>query len=137
MFDRGGSRRKVSIPTVGIVAVLAIIAGLLIVNFLGDLSNSDGSTENQDPIAQAVLVLGNEYSYDEVKVVTDRALRSANESLTDDNRSRAWSAVLATTDSLAVDPFDVMECVPDVAGSSGMSFPDAAGTCAAAISAGG
>jgi hypothetical protein len=87
-----------------------------------------------DPIEQAQVVLGDAYSYATIKAVTDAALSATGTAISDENYSRAWSAVLNVTKNLTdVSPMGVMECVVDLGPSSRMSFPETAALCATTI----
>jgi hypothetical protein len=104
-------------------------------------SGSGSSGSPSDPIEQARVVLsnnyGSSYSYAAVKSATDSALSATGTPLTDDSRSRAWSAVLSVLKApelSSVDPMDVMSCaaVPNAAG-AGVSLPDLIAICAVSL----
>ncbi|WP_133060015.1 hypothetical protein [Plantibacter elymi (nom. nud.)] len=87
-----------------------------------------------DPIEQAREVVGGSYSSERVQQATAAALVATGTPVTTDNFSRAWSSVLAATDKLAIEPMDVMLCVPELASSeSGLTFPEVAALCASEI----
>jgi hypothetical protein len=130
-------------PTLTALAVTALI-------FTGCASSSEpgeaaapqpdaaSPLEAVDPIEQARVVLGGQYSYDTVKAATDGALTATGLGLTDANRNSAWSSVLAVIDGLSetgysVAGMDVMLCVPGVARAGSTNFPDAAALCATEI----
>ncbi|MEV4689457.1 hypothetical protein [Microbacterium sp. LWH3-1.2] len=97
-------------------------------------NSGGGSGGSSDPIEQARVVLRGAYSYDTVKAATDAALAATNTPISDENYSRAWSAVLEVTDNLTgVAPMDVMACVAELGPSSGMDFPDTTAICATSI----
>ncbi len=101
----------------------------------GSSSEVSGTGNSRDPIEQARVVLGGSYSYAQIKAATDAALSSTGTALTDENRSRAWSAVLSVTGGLttkgySVDAMAGMRCIPDLGQVSGMDFPDTAALCA-------
>jgi hypothetical protein len=97
-------------------------------------NSGGGSDGSSDPIEQARVVLRGAYSYDTVKAATDEALAATNTPISNENYSRAWSAVLKVTDNLTgVAPMDVMECVAELGPSSGMDFPDTTAICATTI----
>ncbi len=93
-----------------------------------------GSGDSTDPIEQARDVLaskwGSSATYDQVKAITDSALRATGNTPTDDLRSRAWSAVLVVSDDNAIDPMTVMSCVSANGAQASMTFPDLAALCA-------
>lgn len=106
-----------------LLPVLALTTGVLLSGCapISSSSDSDSSSDNvsaSDPIEQAHVVVGGEYSYAEIQTATDDALRAAGEGLTDESRSRAWSSILATKEGLvdkgypAPDSMTVMLCVP-------------------------
>lgn len=106
----------------------------------GAESNTSAEADNTaDPIEQARVVLDGNHSYDEVKDVTDRALQAAGESLTDENRSRAWSSILKTQSGLvekgyaSPDAYQVMGCVPGSIASHGVAFTAAVAYCSLEI----
>lgn len=89
---------------------LGFVAGVLIVGCVlmgcgsssgSSLSSPESNTSTEengtpDAIEQARMVIDGNHSYEAVKGVSDRALNAAGESLSDENRSRAWSSVLET-----------------------------------------
>lgn len=94
------------------------------------------SQDSDDPIEQARVVLLGEYSYEEIKHVTDTALTVTGMQLTDDMRSRAWSSVLVLADTSGVEQMTIMRCVAEGGGGSvqdGVDFPDAAGLCTSVL----
>lgn len=114
----------------GLVVILVIIG---IVNGAGGNSRP-GDTE--DPIEQARVVLeanhDEQYTYSEIKSVTDRALSVTGEPLTDRNRSGAWSAALAVTEGSTVSPMAVMRCTAEEGAGSqgaGLSLSDVIALC--------
>lgn len=96
--------------------------------------SSSGSGGSTDPIEQARYVLattwGSSATYDEIKSVTDSALRATGNSPTDEMRSRAWSAVLVVSDENSINPMTVMGCVLVNGTQASMTFPDLAAVCA-------
>lgn len=88
-----------------------------------------------DAIEQAQAVIGRSHTYEEVKGVTDRALQAGGEGLTNENRSRVWSSVLATRRGLvdkgypSPDAYQVMDCIPGSIASRGAALTDAIAYC--------
>lgn len=124
------------------VLILVVIISIVVAAATSSRSANDGGSSSTgshskgstDPIEQARVVLGGEYSYESIQSATDSALAATETAVTDDSRNRAWSAVLKVTDNLSnVAPMDVMQCVTDIGPSSGFSFPDAAALCATTI----
>lgn len=80
-------------------------------------------------------MLGDGYTYAEIQTATDDALQAAGESLTDENRSRAWSSILATKEGLvdkgypAPDSMSVMRCVPDSISTRSVGLTEAVAYC--------
>jgi hypothetical protein len=122
---------------VAVVAGVVIWGATSLINSgqTGPSGASAASRGSSDPIEQARVVLGTGHSYEAIKELTDNALSSTSTPLTDENRSRAWSAVLKVADNLNLQPLDVMECVPPLgrAAGSAIDFPQAAGMCAAEL----
>lgn len=131
------------IASIGIIVAAVIITVSLIITTAvrsgssGPDDASDGgsvSGDFTDPIEQARVVLGDAYTYEEIKSVTDAALLATDTDISNENYSRAWSSVLKVTDSLTgVAPMDVMRCVSEFDPSFGVDFPDAAALCATEI----
>ena len=97
-------------------------------------SNSGESAESSEPIEEARAILagkwGSSATYAEIKSVTDSALLATGLALTDDMRSRAWSAVLVVSDKNAINPMTVMRCVSTNGAQAAMTFPNLAAICA-------
>lgn len=130
-----------SLIVIGVLLLVIIVSSVV-----GALTSSSGANDTNssstesisrgstDPIEQARVVLGEQYSYEAIKSATDAALAATDTSVTDDSRNRSWSAVLKVTDNLSdVAPMDVMLCVADIGSSSGFTFPEAAALCATTI----
>jgi Protein of unknown function (DUF2510) len=122
-----------------LVIVGLIVVGIVIAVIVGNSSGgSSGGNGSADAITEAQSVLANQYgdshSYSEVKTVTDAALSATDEPLTNTERSKAWSAVLAVADDpkVGTDPWEVMNCVASGDAGAGLTFPQLAATCAVA-----
>lgn len=96
-----------------LLAALGIVAVIIVISFITAIaqSQSEGSNESSstgtsansstgtepDAIEQARVVLsqnyGESFSHSELESVTDAALLATGEAVTEDTRSRAWSAV--------------------------------------------
>lgn len=62
----------------------------------------------------------------------DAALLATNTPITEENYSRAGSALVELNQSNGASPMDVLECIPGMTAATGgtsMSFPDAAALC--------
>ena len=128
---------------VSLALVLAVIVGTGIHSALSS-SNSSTATDqgSTDPIEEARAVMaanyGDDYSYGEVKQVTDAALEATGTPVNDEYRGRAWSAVLNVltkqTELSGVDPLDVMKCaaVPN-AQQAGITLPQVIALCAVTL----
>lgn len=150
---KGMSCTSIGCLSIVVIVVLALVIGPIINSISGSSTGSTrpsgGTSSNSssgsggggsstgsstDPIEQARVVLGGAYSYSEVKTATDNALRATGTPVTDEYRSRAWSAVLAATRDLdSASQMEVMRCVAEIGPESGFDFPDAAGLCAADV----
>ncbi|GAA1998536.1 hypothetical protein FHS08_001381 [Microbacterium ulmi] len=83
-------------------------------------------------------MLGGAYTYETVESVTTAALAATGTTVSNENFSRAWSAVLKVTDGVqGVAPMDVMSCVANTMSDSGFDFPEAAALCATMLHSGG
>lgn len=126
------------------LAVLVVTTGILLTGCASSSSSSPSSDDSgsrseiasdPDAIEQAQVVLGGEHTYAEIQAATDNALRSAGEGLTDENRSRAWSSVLATKKGLvdkgypAPDSMSVMLCVPGSIATRSVELTEAVAYC--------
>ena len=126
-----------------VIIIVAIAIGSMSRNQAGSAGTdgtSDTSSQTTDPVEQARVVLeqnyGESYDYAAIKTATDAALTATGETVSDDTRSRAWSAVLASIkqpELSAVSPMGVMQCVArEGVGSAGagMGFAEMAAICA-------
>jgi hypothetical protein len=100
--------------------------------------NTTGGQEpasSPDAIEQATAVLGGGYTYEQVQEVTDAALTAGGETLSDSNRSRAWSSVLSTQKGLvekgypSPDAMAVMTCIPESISSRNVTLTEAVAYC--------
>ena len=88
-----------------------------------------------DAIQQAVVVLGNEHTYDELKDATDIALMNGGESLTESGRRSVWDFILNVRQGLVdkgypePDPMDVLGCIPDSIATRGVELTEAVAYC--------
>lgn len=125
--------------------VAAFVAGLVLLAGCGE--NADvgrqaqltqpAPAQPQDPLEQMVIAFEGNYTRAQIRRRVDEALRLYGENVTDENRSRAGSALVALRRQVGVAEMDIlahMICshTPDVT----ISFPDMAGLSAAAIKSG-
>lgn len=103
-----------------------LICALVGVSLLG--LTGCAASNSKDPIEQARVVLNGKYSYGQIKEVTDGVATAYGLPVSDDSRSRIWSAVLALTDKTSVKPMDVITCARTPL-TKGQTFPSAAALC--------
>ncbi|TFD36297.1 hypothetical protein E3T34_01085 [Cryobacterium sp. TMT1-62] len=118
-----------------------LAVGLLTVGFLmtGCSSNSGDTAEEfesgPDAIQKASVVLGGEYTYDELKTATDIALMAGGESLTESTRTSVWDSILNVKKGLIEkgypepDSMAVLECLPNSVSDRGVELTQAVAFC--------
>ncbi|WP_156786284.1 hypothetical protein [Microterricola viridarii] len=98
-------------------------------------SSSAEADETEGAIHQAWVVLGGDYTYDELKDATDIALMAGGESLTESARRSVWDSILSVKDGLVEkgypgpDSMVVMQCIPDSISSRGVAITEAVAYC--------
>jgi len=100
-----------------------------------------GRPSEYDATEKAMAVLAasydESYTYAEVQSASDAALQSVGEKVTDEMRSKAWSAVLKPLDDPAyqgVSPMGIMRCIAREGATvkaQGGGFPEATAVCIA------
>ena len=100
-----------------------------------EVSSSAEADETEGAIHQAWLILGGDYTYDELKDATDIALMAGGESLTESARRSVWDSILNVKEGLAEkgypepDSMVVMRCIPDSISSRGVAIIEAVSYC--------
>jgi hypothetical protein len=114
---------------------LVFVVGLLVTGCSASSEEPGGNDAAPDVIQQAVVVLGDEYTYEELKTATDVALMNGGEGLTESSRTAVWDSILGVKKGLIdkgypePDSMDVLECIPGSIATRAVELTEAIAYC--------
>ena len=91
-------------------------------------------TEDLSALEQMVVAFEGKHLASEIRPLLDKAMRTYNTPITEENYSRAGSALVGLRKEFGVAEMDVLKCMASAdVGTYGVNFPDAAALCTAVL----
>lgn len=118
--------------------LLSVVLVAMLAGCSGSSSGADDEGPPDDPLDQMVIAFDGSASRAEIQSAVTDALLATGEAVNDDTKSRAGSVLVTLRKEYGVPEMDMLECIPGIGEAApNITFPDAAGLCAAELSTGG